>query len=139
MAGWDKLAQNLEKLSKIPSQLSKPVAEELNKLINTQFANGQDPYGKPWMKLQPSTIQRKGHDSILIETGKLAAQTVAVPMSGAGIELRSVDYGQFHQSGTRYMVAREILPGREELPKAWQAVIAKAYSDRMTTWDRSGV
>lgn len=136
MAGWTKLAQNLAQLAKIPSQLSKPVSEEINKLIQTQFAQQQDPYGKAWAKLSPYTIHKKGHSSILFETGKLAASTIAVPMSGAGVELRSVDYGNFHQFGTKYMVAREILPGRDELPLAWQAVIQKAYSDRMMNWDR---
>jgi hypothetical protein len=57
-------------------------------------------------------------------------------MSGAGIELRSIDYGSYHQFGTKYMVAREILPGREELPLAWQAVIAKAYYDKINQWAR---
>ena len=138
MAGWAKLAQNLAQLAKIPSQLSKPISEEINKLIQTQFAQGQDPYGKGWAPLAPSTIKRKGHSSILVETGKLAASTVAISMSGAGIELRSIDYGNFHQFGTKYMVAREILPGRDELPLAWQAAISKAYSDRMMNWDRFG-
>ena len=138
MAGWDKLAQNLEALSRIPSQISKPISEELNKLIKTQFAQGQDPYGKSWAPLMPQTSKKKGNSNILINTGKLAASTEAVPMSGAGIELRSIDYGQFHQSGTRYMVARQILPGGDELPLAWQAAIGKAYSDRMKQWARSG-
>lgn len=138
MAGWDKLAHNLAELAKIPSQLSKPVAEAFNKLIYTQFANGQDPYGKGWAPLAPSTIRQKGHSSILVDTGKLAASTIAVPMSGAGIELRSIDYGQFHQFGTKYMVAREVFPARDELPLAWQAAIRKAYSDRIQQWDRSG-
>jgi len=134
MAGWNKLAQNLAELAKIPSQISKPVSKSINTLIHAQFAQGQDPYGKGWTKLAPSTIQKKGHSSILFETGKLAASTIAVPMSGAGIELRSIDYGQFHQFGTKYMVAREVFPAREELPLAWQAAIKKAYSDRMQRW-----
>lgn len=138
MSGWNKLAQNLAELAKIPSQLSKPVSEEINKFIQSQFAQGQDPYGKDWAPLMPSTIKRKGHSSILVEKGKLAASTVAIPMSGAGIELRSIDYGNFHQFGTKYMVAREILPGRDELPLAWQAAIKKAFSDKMKQWDRSG-
>ena len=138
MSSWEDLARNLERLAVVPSQISKPASDRINELLKEQFAQGKNPYGETWVPLMPKTIKKKGFSKVLIETGKLAASTEAVPMSGAGIELRSIDYGQFHQTGTKHMVAREVLPGGDELPLSWQDAISQAYSDRMNKWDRSG-
>ncbi len=128
MASFRRLAERLGGLATIPSRISAPVAVRFNELLRAEFDSGSDPYGKPWAPLKPSTVRKKGHDLVLIETNKLAAETIAIPRGGAGIELITLPYGAFHQTGTKWMVPREILPDRADLPLTWQAVIREEYS-----------
>ncbi len=73
--------------------------------------------GEPWAELSPITIERKGHDRILFDTGRLMASLtsdsadaireiitdVHTPTMSFGT---SVEYAAFHQEGTKYMPAR---------------------------------
>jgi phage gpG-like protein len=127
MAGFRDLADRLAELEWIPSRIASEVAGAINESIADQFSAGHDPYGKPWAPLLPSTVRRKGGDRrILRRTDVLSSETVAKPTSGAGIEISSVDYGQFHQTGTKRMVARKILPDGAELPATWSKAIEEA-------------
>jgi hypothetical protein len=127
MSAFDDLAATLAELDDVPSRISSEVADGINVLIADQFASGSDPYGAPWAPLLPQTVRRKGGDArILLRSDDLAAQTVARPTSGAGVEITSVGYGGRHQGGTKHMVARPILPDGGELPESWQEVIDTA-------------
>lgn len=127
MASFGKLADNLSRLAQVPSQISQTVANKINEQFTKQFSTGTDPYGKSWKPLKESTIRRKhGDNRVLLDTDKMYESTVAVPMRGAGIELRTTGYAGYHQAGTRYMVARPVLPGRSDLPLAWQRIIREA-------------
>lgn len=127
MAGFRDLAANLAKLDGIPSRIAAEVAGEINASIQDQFSGGADPYGKPWKPLLPQTVRRKGGDSrILMRTDSLAGETTAKPAAGAGIEITSIDYGNFHQTGTKHMVPRKILPDGDELPETWTNAIQTA-------------
>lgn len=128
MAGFRALADRLGELAQVPSRAAKDAATRISSLVAREFETGTDPYGAAWKPLAASTIRRKGHDTILVDTGKLALGTGAKPSGGAGIELASVDYGQYHQSGTSRMPRRPIFPDRAELPKDWQEAIEAAVS-----------
>jgi hypothetical protein len=122
--GFRELADHIGALEGIPSRIARPVADRFTELLGQEFDQETNPYGVPWAELADSTIRKKGHDQILFETGELSENTIAVPLSGAGIELRSVDHGQFHQAGDPpRMPARKILPDRAELPLSWQNAI----------------
>lgn len=125
-----KLQERLDELSEIPSRIAAEVAEGISEELQGQFAGGYNAYGNPWEPLQPSTVKRKRGDTrILMRSDELAAETLARPTAGAGIEIASLPYGRFHQSGTVDMVARKILPDGNALPPSWQKRIQDALSD----------
>lgn len=127
MSGFADLAATLAELDDIPSRIASEVAEGITEHLREQFDQGVDPYGVAWSPLLPSTLRRKGGDArILRRADALSSETVARPTSGAGIEITSVDYGQFHQSGTKHMTVRRVLPDEGELPEAWQDLIGDA-------------
>lgn len=124
MAGFADLAARLGELAQVPSRIAGPVAADINDALQEEFEGEHDPYGRPWAKLAESTVRRKGHDQILYETGALQNNTVARPTRGAGIEITSLPYGEYHQDGTSRMPARKILPdGANALPPEWQESI----------------
>lgn len=130
--GFADLAARLRELEGIPSRISGEVAKGINTEIQKQFTSGNDPYGRAWAPLLPQTVRRKGGDRrILRRTDKLKSETVARPMSGAGVEVTSLSYGGVHQVGdpSHNLVARPIGPDGSELPESWQKVIDKASSD----------
>lgn len=129
MPSLDDMAAAISELSDVPSRASVGAAHRINALIGDQFASGVDPFGQPWQPLKESTVKRKGGDRrILRRTDALSLETVARPAAGAGIEIDSLDYGQFHQTGTGRMVARPILP-EGELPEEWSEAIDAAVED----------
>lgn len=124
MPGFAALADRLAELATVPSRIAAPVAEGINAELQREFAQGSNAYGTPWKPLLPTTVRRKGGDTrILMRTDALANETVARPMSSAGVEIVSLDYGTFHQGGTKHMVPRKILPDGQDLPKSWERVI----------------
>ena len=129
MAGFRDLADRLAELEGLPSRITSEVAGAINAEIGKQFADGNNAYGNAWKPLLPQTVKRKGGDArILRRTDALSEATRATPTSGSGIEIESLDYGSFHQSGTKRMVARKILPDGSALPKSWSDAIAEAAS-----------
>lgn len=121
------LASALAELEGIPSRIAREVADGINEELASQFDRGTDPYGKPWAPLRPETVRRKSGDArILRRADELSASTEARPSAGAGIEITSIEYGQFHQSGTKHMPRRAVLPDEGELPPAWLDIIDAA-------------
>jgi len=127
MAGFRDLADRLAELEGIPSRITTEVAGVIDASLRDQFDSGVNAYGNPWKPLLPQTVRRKRGDArILRRTDALSSETRATPTSGAGIEITSIDYGSLHQSGTKNMVARKILPDGSALPKPWTEAIADA-------------
>src|SRR5690348_3268759 len=101
MSGFDDLVSTLAELEDIPSRIASEVSDGINEIIADQFAAGTDPYGAPWAPLLPSTVKRKrGDRRVLRRTDTLSSETRAKPSAGAGVEIDSIDVGQFHQAGT---------------------------------------
>jgi len=130
MAGARDLADRLAQLAKIPSRIAAAVADKITEALREEFDSGSNAYGNPWKPLLPQTIRRKRGDArILRRTDALSAATVAKPRGGAGVEITSLDYGSFHQSGTKNMVARKIMPDGSALPPAWSKAIQSALDE----------
>ena len=128
-AGLGLLIANLGKLAEVPSQAASAASVQITKSLRAQFVNGVDPYGKPWAALRPSTLRSGRRPPPLTDSGKLAAGTGAKPMGRAGISLTvGAPYGVFHQTGTKNMAKRRILPDGA-MPKAWSAILKQAASD----------
>lgn len=131
MSAFDELASNLGDLAGLPSRVSKEVADGINELMQDQFNSETDPYGNPWPALLPQTVKRKKGDSrILRLTDTLLNNTVASASSGSGVDITSESYGEYHQGGTKNMVAREILPGGKELPEEWLDLIESVLNEK---------
>jgi len=86
------------------------------------FDNSVSPSGSKWAKLAPSTIQRKGHDTILVDTGALMK---SLTQRGSSYSIRefyrigqvgvallfgtSVPYAIFHMKSTGNRPARPMV------------------------------
>lgn len=131
LSGLDELIDNLRELADVPSRAARQAAEGIDEAIQRQFDDGVDPYGAAWEPLAESTIARTPdrEGGPLDNTGAMRAGIVVAPSSGAGIAITfDADYAQYHQTGTKSMPARKILP-EEELPEEWEDAIAEAVHD----------
>lgn len=125
----NRLADALAELSDVPSRASRGAAERINGLLAQEFAGSHSADGEGWAPLLESTVKRKGGDSrILIRSDETRDQTYARPLPGSGIEIVSTEAAQYHQTGTRHMVARPILPDTGELPPEWEEAVEDAVA-----------
>ena len=111
---------NLARLARVPAQAAQSVARGLTAELQRQFAEGHDPYDRAWKP------KKSGKGRTLVRSGSLAGSAVARPMAGAGVRIGPFpSYASFHQTGTKKMVARPILP-YGGLPARWNAIIKAA-------------
>lgn len=124
---FDQLARNVERLARVPSRVAAAAAPEIARLIDLQFAEGHDPYGRAWAPLKPSTLARGRRPPPLTDRGKMRGGVQVRPMPGAGLEISFADPvpAIFHQYGTRKMVARPLLP-RGTFPATWARALERA-------------
>ena len=98
------------------------IAKVLREKIKAGFTYQSDPWGRKWKPLKPLTIRRKGHGTILIDTGALK-RGIRARVEGEriliGIVGRAKKYGHFHLTGTRKMPARPWAPVGK-LPPRWE-------------------
>ncbi len=117
-----RLSETLARLDVLPRKVAEIAVPEITKALQREFAQGADPYGRKWRKLAT------GKPSHLTESGRLRKGTRAAPLPGrrAGVRiLLGAKYAVFHQTGTRRMPARKILPERG-MPAAWNVAIKRA-------------
>ena len=111
---------SLRELTRVPSRTSAKGASAIEKLWRKNYRAGLDPYGNAWAKLRPSTIARKGHGRIMIETGETLQQTRARTLPGGGIALRTGPKAAWHMDATANRPARRVMPAFG-LPTTWRA------------------
>ena len=107
--------------------------EWMRRETQLNFARQSDPEGKPWEPLKPSTLRRKKTTAILRETGSLSASIHRHGPGSSGHETRirvDVDYGIFHQTGTKAIPQREIIGISE---KRHAPKIRKIFEDFFST------
>lgn len=124
-----RVMDTIRRLSDVPRRVAVIAAPKITECLQRQFAQGRDPYGRPWAPLRPSTLAKHGPPP-LTDKRTLRAGTLAKPKSGRGISLvTGAAYGYFHQVGFhvgRYPVpARRILP-QFGLPAEWSAILKTA-------------
>lgn len=87
-------------------------------LVRDEFAKSQDPYWNAWAPLKRPRPKHIGAGP-LVKSGKLQG-SIRRYVSFAGFTLKArVPYAQFHQNGTRKMVARRFFPAEGLLPREW--------------------
>lgn len=131
---YRKIARSLHK---VPSQMSGPAAIAITRLWKRTYQAGQDPYGKALPPLAPSTIRRKGHGRIMIETGATLDATEARPMPGAGVQLRTGPKAEYHLEPTANRPARPEVP-LYGLPPTWIRALKKIGYDAAKKAVRGG-
>lgn len=120
------LRNAIQELVRAPSQVASKWAPLITKRLQKQYDRGVDAYGNPWIPLAQSTIDKKGHDQILVEHGDTREGTYAKPQGGAGIALHVGIHGHWHQEGKpKY---RPILPDFG-LPATWRADLEKVWKE----------
>lgn len=113
----------LRDLAKVPSRVSAAYAERLRQELDKQFAQGKDPYGRPWAPLKPATLKKGRFPPPLTDSGHMSRNITVLPMQGAGVRLVStVDYSRYHQEGTDNMSARPFFP-TGVLPANWRKIL----------------
>ena len=124
------LGNRLRELASVPSQAAKAASEDIADLIEGEFEAGNDPYGKPWAPLKPSTLKRGRRPPPLTDTRQLRESVDVKPMKGAGIQVTLDEVpGVFHQTGTKDMAKRAILPDGKKMPEPWTQAIADACDE----------
>lgn len=109
----------------IPSIAAEAIPE-IARLIEEQFEQGHDPYGKPWAPLRPATLAKGRHPPPLTDTGYMR-ESVYVTATSDGLRITVDGPSFFHQHGTDRMRARPILPDKQaRLPESWERAIDDA-------------
>lgn len=117
-----KIASAMRALAHVPSRASRGAAVSIGKLIQRQFDTGTDPYGRPWKPLKRSTIERKGHAQIGVDSRKMRDSIDVRPMSGAGVQ---ITVGPEYSA---YFARRRPLFPNKGLPVTWRKAITDALS-----------
>jgi phage gpG-like protein len=96
-------------------RITKSVAEELLGLVQDGFRSETDPAGRRWeRKKRPD-----GRQVLVGKTARLRRGWHVEKMGRTSVTIApAVDYADFHQQGTKRMVARKMVP-EGVLPRAW--------------------
>lgn len=130
MPSFRQLMSNLAELESVPSRVATAAAAKIKASIDDQFSRGEDPYGVAWKALRPATLAKGRTPPPLTASGALRDSIRVTPKQGAGIEITiGVPYAGFHQTGTKNMVPRSILPDGSELPDEWTDAIEESFHD----------
>jgi phage gpG-like protein len=136
MAKLEKLHRVLAQLDQLPRRVAEIAAPAITIELQKQFAQGRDPHGRKWRKLAT------GKASHLEESGKLRSKTRAAPMPGGRRGVRIL-FGSrariagFHQTGTKRMPARRILPDKG-MPASWAMALTRAHRQAFQQIVRTG-
>src|SRR5688572_22358646 len=96
--------------------------------------------GHRWKQLALSTIDKKGHDQPLVESGELmeafanpdhpdASRIITRLTYRRGVKGRAAELARFHDKGTRHMPARPIAPGiPAPVRRAWSGSLLRYLS-----------
>lgn len=129
-AKMGRLRENLGKLASVPSQVATDASVRIAESIEQEFASGQDPYGNRWEALKPATLRRGRRPPPLTDTGAMRDSVRVVPTAGAGISITIDSPANIHQTGSKDMASRPILPNRG-FPATWSGAIRDATQARI--------
>lgn len=117
-------ARALRELTRVPSQIAAPVAAALTREMRKNFRAGQDAYGRAYASLLPTSLARGRTPPPLRKYARFASVR---PLPSVGVAF-VVDHPQagFHQTGTRFMAQRIVVPDGA-LPATWRAVVEREF------------
>ncbi len=97
----------------VPTDFLEATGDYFLKRVEQGFRSEVDPYGKKWAALSPATISQKerlGYPlKILTRTGNMRRSPKYI-VQGKSVKIVASHPSEFHQSGTRKMPQRQILP-----------------------------
>lgn len=135
ISGMGRLADRLADLARVPSRAAARVSKEIEGLIVSEFAEGEDPYGTAWKPLAKSTLERGRTPPPLTDTRDMLKSLRVAPLPRAGVGITIDHPAAPHQTGWHGErgngPARPILPARSELPEEWVDAIDAAVSKEM--------
>lgn len=96
--------------------------------VQLEFKLSQDPYGQKWKPLAPATVKRRRKQSAvpLVDTGAMRA-SLSYRVEGKAVAVGfGKHYAKYHQTGTKWIPQRAMLPVPEKgIPDKWQILIKK--------------
>jgi len=121
---FGQFAQALRALAKVPSATAAPVAAALTREMRKNFRAGQDAYGRAYSPLLPTSLARGRRPPPLRKYARFAS---VKPLPSVGVAF-VVDHPQagFHQTGTRYMAKRIVVPDGS-LPATWRRIVEREF------------
>jgi hypothetical protein len=131
ISGMGQLAENIGKLGTVPSRAAPMVATGIGDLIEQEFEEGRDPYGRAWAELTDATLAKRSQttEPPLTDDGDMRRSVDVRPRAGAGIGITIDHPAAPHQTGWNgpqgHGPARPILPGMK-MPIAWRETIDAA-------------
>lgn len=132
-----KYANVARELQKVPSRVSSQAAPAIERMWRKSYRAEQDPYGRPWAKLSPRTIAKKGFDTIMVEKGDTYNETRVRALPGAGLGCTTGYKAQWHLEATENRPARPV-PPLHGLPAPWRERIRKITVDAAKKAARRG-
>lgn len=118
----------LKELARVPSRAAAKAALKIEKRWRRSYMAGTDPYGNEWAANKPSTIKKKGHDWVMVDSEDTLNKTRVRALPGAGIGLFTGPNAAWHMQPTANRPARRVLPAFG-LPKAWRADIKETVAE----------
>lgn len=110
----------------LPERIADEAADLIADAVDEQYALGVDPYGEPWAPLAQATLDKGREEPPLTDTHEMRDHTT-VTAHGNEIVMRVPDPGGFHQTGTKHMPAREVLPtDAKGMPPAYELALIQA-------------
>lgn len=125
------LEANLARLASVPARAAKRVAEGIYDEIESEFAEGHDPYGREWQPLAEVTLAKRSQttEPPLTDLGKMRESLAVRPLRGSGVAITIDHPAAPHQTGWTSAQgsgpARPILPSLR-MPVAWREIIDDA-------------
>lgn len=124
-------ARDVEKLRRLGvdvSDFSRPMREYTTYLeaqTRLNFAREQDPEGKRWAELKPSTLKRKQSGAILRETSTLVNSISSRSDRQSGVVEAGTEYALPLQTGTQNMEARQFMGVANEQEREGQRIFER--------------
>lgn len=121
---WEK---SFESADKLLGAMSRDMAEELLGLVKEGWRQQANPYGQPWKKKK----RDDGRQILVGKTARLKGGWHVKRSTKRGFTIApSVDYAGFHQTGTKFIPARHMVPTKTRgLPKEWRKALEAVALD----------
>lgn len=110
-------------IDKTLESMSRDMAEETVGFVKERWRQQADPYGRRWKPKK----RKDGRQILVGKTARLKGGWHVKRTSRGGFTIApSVDYAGFHQTGTKFIPARHMVPTKERgIPKE----LARAYNE----------